>query len=124
MVYDLEGKMYLIKDVQVITEKFKKREFVVVTNNKYPEYIKFQLMNDSVDLTDQFPLNSDVKVSFKVSGKEYQKKGPDGTPIGDVMFFTNLNAIGMESMGTNTKSSPKPAIKFDNSADDDDDLPF
>ena len=45
MRYDLDGTLIIIKDTQQVSEKFKKREFVVKTDESspYPQLIPLQL---------------------------------------------------------------------------------
>ena len=42
-MYKFQGKIKVINDIQEISEKFKKREFVVTdTSSMYPQYVMFQ----------------------------------------------------------------------------------
>jgi hypothetical protein len=43
----LEGKLIKIFETNQISEKFKKREFVIETDEQYPQTVKFQLVQDS-----------------------------------------------------------------------------
>lgn len=88
MLYEAEGKLYEIFETQQIKETFKKREFVLeVQDNKYTQYIKFQLIQDKCELLDSFEKGQDVKVSFALQGKPFTNKE------GKTIYFTNLNAV-------------------------------
>ena len=46
-MYKFQGKIKVINDTQVISEKFKKREFVVTdTSAMYPQDVMFQSVQD------------------------------------------------------------------------------
>ena len=40
----VEGKLKRIHDEQVISDRFKKREFVIETEEQYPQVLMFQLV--------------------------------------------------------------------------------
>lgn len=83
---ELRGKMYLKKDTEIVTETFKKRDFVIETVEQYPQKIPFQLKNDKVSLLDPIQLGQEVTVSFNFSGREVAK------PDTETKFFLNLDA--------------------------------
>jgi len=122
MSFELSGKLVEKYDVQQVSEKFKKREFVVEAtdgNLQYPELIKFQLVQDKCDLLDNFQLNDEVKVSFNIKGRKWEKEGK-------VNYFTNLDAWRMEKVsGASTDDVPPISTYSDSDVPaDDDDLPF
>ena len=83
---ELRGKMYVKKDTDIVTETFKKRDFVIETIEQYPQKIPFQLKNDKVSLLDAIQLGQEVTVSFNFSGREVTK------PDQETKFFLNLDA--------------------------------
>ena len=119
-----EGILKSIEDTQVISDKFKKREFVIETNEQYPQQIKFEFVNDNVDVLDGFNIGEHVKVAFTIRGNEYKGK-----------IYNNLRGIAIGSINettttektTKVETTPKPSniqpviTDVDN---DDDDLPF
>ncbi|WP_026464907.1 DUF3127 domain-containing protein [Adhaeribacter aquaticus] len=91
MSFDVQGKLYEIFDEQQVSEKFRKREFVLeIPDGSYTQYIKFQLTQDKCNVLDQFKVGDDVKVAFNLSGKPFTKNGT-------TMYFTNLSAWRVES---------------------------
>ena len=40
----VEGRLKRINDEQVISDRFKKREFVIETEEQYPQVLMFQLV--------------------------------------------------------------------------------
>lgn len=90
MSFDVQGKMHEIFDEQQVSDKFRKREFVLeIPDGSYTQFIKFQLTQDKCSLLDQFKIGDDVKVAFNLSGKPFTKNGT-------TMYFTNLGAWRIE----------------------------
>ncbi len=124
MTYEIEGTLYSKKAKQQVTEKFAKQEFVIVTQEQYPQHISLQCVNDKCDLLKGIAKDSLVKVSFNLNGKPFKNKQ------GEEVVFTNLNAYKIEviSKGTEQQTTPPPAKKTPPPAadlpNDTDDLPF
>jgi hypothetical protein len=83
MHYFLDGAIKQIGEVQEFGN-FKKREFIVKTEEQFPEIIKLEFINENVDALDTFSVNEVVTVAFVVKGNEYQGK-----------FYNNLRAIAI-----------------------------
>ena len=129
MAFELSGKLFLKEETNVISDKFKKREFVVLKEENnggsiFTEYIKFQLVQDKCNLLDNVQLQDEVKVSFNIKGVKCEKNG-------NVSYFNNLDAWRIEQLSagaaSSTSSNEVPAFNgasasFD--ADDNGDLPF
>ena len=84
----VEGKLKRIHDEQVISDRFKKREFVIETEEQYPQVLMFQLVQDKTNLIDQFSSIGDkVEVFFNLRGREWQKD-----PSAEIRVFNTLDA--------------------------------
>jgi hypothetical protein len=83
--FELSGKLKLVMDVQTFNSGFTKREFVVTTEEQYPQDVKFELIKDKTSLIDSFNPNDPIKVSFNLRGNEYNGK-----------YFVNLQAWRLE----------------------------
>ena len=86
MSFEITGKIVKKYDIEAKTATFQTREFVIVTDETYPQYVKFQLSQERVNLIESFQENDVVKVSFDLRGREWQGK-----------YFTNLNASTRKS---------------------------
>ena len=127
MAYDAQGKLHEIFDEQQVSEKFKKREFVLeIPDGAYTQFIKFQLTQDKCNLLDGFNVGDEVKVAFNLSGKPFTKNGT-------TMYFTNLGAWRLEAANgsapqqggnNNFAAAPKPAASSFVMDEADNDLPF
>ena len=87
-------KIEVISEPQVISEKFKKQEFVVVydENPQYPQFVKFELVNKSVGKIDGFRPGDVVDVLFDIKGKKWEKDG-------QTKYFTSLQAWKVSEVG-------------------------
>ena|SRR5690606_7770550 len=123
MAYDAQGKLHEIFDEQQVSEKFKKREFVLeIPDGAYTQFIKFQLTQDKCNLLDSYNVGDEIKVAFNLSGKPFTKNGT-------TMYFTNLGAWRIEPAGAAQPAgqaraaAPQSAPSFV-SDEADNDLPF
>jgi len=90
MAYDVTGRLHEIFDEQQVSEKFRKREFVLeVQDGQYPQQIKFQLTQDKSNLIDPYKIGDEVKVTFDLRGRGFNKNG-------QMLYFTNLEAWRIE----------------------------
>jgi hypothetical protein len=81
MSYSVKGKLHKKFETERKSDKLEIRDFVIKTDEQYPQYIKFQLMNDKTSQVDGFNEGQNIEVSFNLRGRESDGK-----------FFTNLQA--------------------------------
>lgn len=119
---NIKGKIYQIFNTQKVSETFKKREFVVEykENPQYPEYLKFELIQDKCELLDSLKEGQDVDVYFNLKGREWVN------PKGEKIYFNSLQAWRIEVIDGNGDQQPytPPAEDELSSFSDDDILPF
>ena len=93
-MFKFQGKIKVINETQVISEKFKKREFVVTdTSSMYPQDVMFQSVQDKCDMLNGYAVEDQVEVSFNLRGREWTS--PDGV----VKYFNTLDSWRIEKMG-------------------------
>ena len=69
------GKIKLIGDIQTFDSGFKKLEFVITTNDQYPQDIKFEIVKEKADDFKKFNKVGDmVDVKFNLRGNEWKDK--------------------------------------------------
>lgn len=71
---ELTGKLIFVGETQQISEKFSKRDFVIETQEQYPQQIKFELHQDKTDLIDSYTIDEVITVSFNLRGRSYVDK--------------------------------------------------
>ncbi|MES2701212.1 MAG: DUF3127 domain-containing protein [Bacteroidota bacterium] len=95
MSLEVTGKLLVKFETQQVSEKFKKREFVIelaeeINGNIYTNYAKMQLVQNKCDIIDRFREGELVKVSFNIKGNKWERDGK-------VNYITNLDAWRIES---------------------------
>lgn len=96
MTFELTGKVIDIQQINNISDKFRKREFVIETTEAgsstvFVNYVKFQLVQDKCDLIDDSFMNEEVKVSFNIKGNKWERDGKTS-------YFTNLDVWRIEKV--------------------------
>lgn len=126
MSFEITGKIIEKFDAQQVTDRFRKREFVLETRenagtNEFVETIKFQLTQDRCDLIDNIKVGDEAKVSFNIRGRRWEKNG-------QVSYFNNLEAWRIEPVTQSDSEAdiPPPPGVDDVPAEEEptDDLPF
>ncbi|MBS1772446.1 MAG: DUF3127 domain-containing protein [Bacteroidetes bacterium] len=135
MSLEVTGKLLVKYDTQNVSDKFKKREFVLelaeeINGNVYTNFAKMQLVQNKCEILDKFNQGDMVKVSFNIKGNRWERDGK-------VNYITNLDAWRIENaamasqsqpMGSQNYSSPAPSSGGGNfynpSPENVDDLPF
>lgn len=82
----ITGTLHLIKQTQVVNEKFSKREFVIKTDEQYPQFVPVEFQQDKCAILDNYREGQRVEVSINIRGREWQ------APSGDVKYFCTLQA--------------------------------
>lgn len=101
MAFEITGKVIDISPVNQVSDKFKKREFVIEKKESggsavFIDYIKFQLLQDKCDLINESFLNEDVKIMFNVKGNKWERDGK-------INYFTNLDAWKVEKISASSR---------------------
>ena len=125
---DIKAKIEKIYPTQNVTASFKKREFVVeyAENPQYPEYVKFECIQDKCDMLDNFSAGQEVTVSFNLKGRKWTdpKNGEDKYFNTLQVWRINAESNNTPSQGGNTPPPPSANDEPDWLSEDSDDLPF
>lgn len=70
----INGSIIRIFETQQVSDKFKKREFVIRTEGTYPQDIIMQFTGDRCDWLNGFNLGESVEVFYNLRGREYNGK--------------------------------------------------
>jgi hypothetical protein len=113
-MFKFKGIAYKVGNVETISDKFRKREFVVTDGaDQYPQYIPFTFVNDKCDLLDSIAEGQEVEVSFSLKGREWT------SPQGQVKYFSTIEGFAISAQG----SAPAP-VSTNTTSVSDEDLPF
>jgi len=89
--YQLSGKVDVVWETKKVSEKFRKREFVVIVNSStvsgtFVDYIKLQLVQDKCELLDGVYPGDMVVVRWALAGRRWGKKPEE-------KYFTNVECL-------------------------------
>jgi hypothetical protein len=119
-MFKITGEIKVINDAVQVTDKFKKREFVLIDDSsQYPQFINFQLTQDRCSLLDAYQVGQRIEVDFNLRGREWTDK------LGVVKYFNSLDAwrVAPEQQLSNTEIPSIPTNFLEESGDADI-LPF
>lgn len=83
---ELSGTIKRIGEIQTFVSGFQKREFVLLTQEQYPQPINLELFGDKIDIIDAFKEGDSVTVGINIRGREWK------SPQGDVKYFNTISA--------------------------------
>lgn len=129
---ELTGTIREIKSTQTFASGFQKREFILLTEEQYPQPISIEVMGDKIDIIDAFKPLDRVTVGINIRGREWT------SPQGEIKYFNSITAWKITRKDIQspaaqyepTKAEPvkhgQSTLVNENpfSGDDDDDLPF
>lgn len=123
---EITGKLKVKYDLQQVSDKFKKRDFVLTDDStQYPQHILIQATQDKCGLLDSVKEGDEIKVSINIKGREWT------SPQGEVKYFNSIEAWKIEKIGSNSqesapqKNSSTPSATIPSSTfQEEDDMPF
>jgi hypothetical protein len=122
MGFEIKGKIKKIFEQQDFPSGFYKRDFVITTEEQYPQDVKFTAVKERTEQIAKLQEGDLVLVKFDIRGREYNDN-----------FYVDLNAWRVESAEAGAPGSaevvaatPMPDVPPMPTAPtvDDDDLPF
>ena len=107
---EVSGTIKEVFATQTISDKFKKREFVLTTDGStpYPQHISFQVTKDNCDKLNSYSTGDEVSVHFNLKGREWS--GPNG-----VKYFNTLEAWKITGV-SQFNDKPAPNVQAENHA--------
>ncbi|MBC8150836.1 MAG: DUF3127 domain-containing protein [Bacteroidetes bacterium] len=149
MSFEIKGKIKILFDRQDFPSGFFKRDFVITTNDQYPQDIKFGALKERVEQLDGLSVDDEVTVKFDVKGREYNgnyyvdlnawriergasgqasgQRAQAGSQAGSLEGQYSQTSQTSQASAPNVTSAPLPevaAVELSSTADSDDDLPF
>ncbi len=82
----IQGILHVKGETQIISDKFSKRDFVIKTEENYPQLILCQLIKDKCDLLNLYNIGDKIDVSINLKGREWT------SPKGEIKYFNTLEA--------------------------------
>jgi hypothetical protein len=112
---EITGTVKVIKEAQAVSEKFKKRELVITTEEQYPQDILLEFHQDKTDLLNAVKVGEAVTVGINIRGRLWV------SPQGENKYFNTITGwrIDKAKQGLNATAPFQPATsKLDSQADD------
>jgi hypothetical protein len=116
-----QGKVVAISQTIQVSDSFKKRDFVleIAENPQYPQFVKFDLIQDKCELFDKIKVGQTIDVQFNLNGRKWTD------PNGEDKYFNSLQAWKVIASGTPSNTTSDPAADYGKDNDDDlNTLPF
>lgn len=89
MALEIDGKIKKILETQTFPSGFYKREFVLTTDDRYPQDILFSCLKEKAEMLDSLMEGEEVTVSFDLKGREYNGR-----------YYVDVNAWKIDSKGS------------------------
>ena len=113
-MYEMEGTVKKVEETQTFASGFAKREFVITSEDKYPQEIKFECTKEKIEMLEKVREGDKVKVSFNIRGNEYNGR-----------YFVNLQAWRIDAAGNEVSEDlAKVSQSGGGNVDDLEDSPF
>lgn len=109
MIYKISGIIECVFPVQQITDKFRKKEFVLKVkregiNEMEYDYLRFQLIGEKIQFADDIVNGDRAEVHFIITGKPFEKNG-------ETRYFNNLDCVFILKNSFKTEEEPPPKNK-------------
>lgn len=110
------GKIHNVGALRVVSEKFKSKDVVLLTADKYPQYITVQFTQDKTDLLTEQNIGEQVEISINLRGRKWE------SPQGEIKYFNTIEGWQINAASEAVKLTPSPQVSAIHL--DEDDLPF
>ncbi len=114
MAIEITGRLHTLFESKKISDRMEKREFVVETDDKYPQVLLIEAVNDKITQLNGMRVGDEIKVSINLRGREWKDK-----KTGEPRFYNSIDAWRIEKLSESKASEPPPAEDIPS-----DDIPF
>ena len=113
---NVKGTVKEVRETQVISEKFKKRDLILTdnSNEKYPQHLSIQFTQDNVKVLDGLKVGEEINISINLRGREWT------SPQGEVKYFNTIEGWRIENLKGATETQAPQTFGDDS----EDGLPF
>jgi hypothetical protein len=82
---EIQGKVILIKQLEILNNDFTKQTMVIETSESYPKKIAVDFVKDKTELLNNIAVGQSVKCQINVESKEHNNR-----------YFTNVSCWKIE----------------------------
>ena len=115
------GKIHFVGQVKQVSDKFKSKDVVLLTDDTYPQYISIQFTQDKTELINQNNIGDEVEVSINLRGRKWE------SPTGEIKYFNSIEGWQINAVAGAVENKGREALRetiIHESNFDNDDLPF
>ena len=98
---DLKGRVVKIFPKNQVTESFAKRDFVIETQDKYPQTVLMTCKQDRCSELDSIAVGDEVNCHINIDGREWTN------PQGEVKYFVSINCWKISNESANNFDANK-----------------
>lgn len=122
---EIKGKVHEVAPAVNVSESFKKRELIIeyAENPQYPEFIKFEALQDKVSLFDTVKVGDQVEIFFNLRGRPWTDK-TGKTSYFNTLVVWRINVLSGAQAASQATPELASAIDISAAPGEDDDLPF
>lgn len=89
MSQTVRGTIKTIFQEQQFKNNFRKQQLVLTTQDKYPQHVMFDFINDKIDLLKGYMEGEEVELNYNLRGNEYK-----GKPINSLSVWKIGRLVG------------------------------
>ncbi|MCP4171329.1 MAG: DUF3127 domain-containing protein [Fuerstiella sp.] len=117
----VEGKVHVIEETKTYGQKgFRKRLVVLEQDNgRFTNYLPMEFIQDACDDADQLSVGAEVEVSYRLSGRKWQRDEQS-----EVKFFLSAEATGFRILNAASDEPNVADVPYGETFTSDDDPPF
>lgn len=120
----VEGKVHFIDETKTYGQKgFRKRLVVIEQDNgRFTNYLPMEFIQDSCDEVDQMSVGAEVEISYRLSGRKWQRD-----PQSEVKYFLSAEATSFQILSGGANEGPAEAdgdVPYGETFASDEDPPF
>lgn len=120
----VRGTVHVIEDTKSFGQKGFRKRLVVLEqqNGRFANYVPLEFTNDACDAVDELKLGDEVDVTYRLSGRKWQKD-----PTSEVKYFLSAEAMGFNKVGAGKSDANDDDLNdvfSQAAADDEADAPF
>ena len=120
----IEGKVHVIEETKTYGQKGFRKRLVVVEQDtgRFTNYLPVEFIQDACDDVDQMSVGDNVEISFRLSGRKWQRD-----PQSETKYFLSAEATGFRVVGGSSPGEAAPVeadVPFGETFTSDEDPPF
>ncbi len=115
------GKIHNVGALRTVSEKFKSKDVVLLTEDKFPQYITIQFTQEKTNMISEENIGENVEVSINLRGRKWE------SPQGEIKYFNTIEGWQINAVQSAVENKGREALKetiIHESNFDNDDLPF